>query len=906
MDHPHIAKVFDAGVTPEGRPYFVMELVKGQPITQYCDEHRLTPRQRLALFIPVCQAIQHAHQKGIIHRDIKPSNVLIAPYDDRPVPKVIDFGLAKATGVSLIEASQATNFGGVVGTPQYMSPEQASLNNLDIDTRSDIYSLGVLLYELLTGGPPFPQKELEKAGMLEMLRVIREDEPPRPSTKLSTADALPSISANRGTEPKKLTGLLRHELDWIVMKALEKDRTRRYETANGFAADINRYLVGEPVVAHPPSAAYRFKKFVRRNRAQAIAAGLMLLTLLAGIAGTSWGLYREAQRAEGERQAKQDAWAAKIRAEEREAETAAVLKFVEDQVFAAARPQNSGRDVKLMDAVTQSLPEVTGGFTNQPLIEARLRKTLGTSFWYLGKPEIAAEQFRRAADLHTAKLGPDHVDTLGSMMGLANAYSDLGRNAEALKLREDTLALQHTKLGPDHPDTLTTMNNIANSFHELGRRDEAVNLFEKVLALRKAKLGPDDPATLATMNNLAVAHDELGRHAEALKLHEQCFALRKAKLGADHPDTLWSMNNLAKSSYDLGRRVEAVRLFEDVLALRKTKLGPDHPATLGSMNNLAVGYNELGRQAESIKLHEEVLALRKAKLGADHPDTLWSMNNLAKSYYDLGRPAEAVKLFEEILALRRAKLGADHPATLTSMNNLAVGYGDLGRHAEALKLHEESLALRKAKLGPDHPDTLWSMNNLAKSFHDLGRQAEALKLFEEVLALRTAKLGPDHPDTLTSMNNVAWLYRALGRHAEAIKLTEETLALRKSKLGPDHPDTLWSMSNLAIAYTVAGRTQEAIQLNMETLELQKNKLGPSHPKTIQTIYNITCCHSLLTAKSDDRDKHADLAMDWLKQAVTAGYKDIAHMKNDKDLDSLRDRNDFKKLITDLEAKAQEK
>jgi serine/threonine protein kinase len=275
MDHPNIAKVLDGGLH-EGRSFFVMELVKGVPITQFCDDRKLTPHQRLELFVPVCQAIQHAHQKGIIHRDIKPSNVLIALYDDKPVPKVIDFGVAKATGGTLTEQTIDTGFGVVVGTPQYMSPEQATFNNLDIDTRSDVYALGVLLYELLAGSPPFSKKELEHKGVLEMLRVVREEEPPRPSTKLSTADALPSISANRGTEPKKLTFLLRHELDWIVMKALEKDRSRRYETALGFAADVQRYLSGEAVRAHPPSTAYRLKKFVRRNRVQVTAAGLVV------------------------------------------------------------------------------------------------------------------------------------------------------------------------------------------------------------------------------------------------------------------------------------------------------------------------------------------------------------------------------------------------------------------------------------------------------------------------------------------------------------------------------------------------------------------------------------------------------------------------------------------------------
>ena len=303
MDHPNIARVLDGGTTSGGRPYFVMDLVKGVPITRYCDEHHLTPRQRLELFIPVCQAVQHAHQKGIIHRDLKPSNVLVALYDGKPVPKVIDFGVAKAAGQQLTDKTLVTGFGAIVGTLEYMSPEQAEVNQLDIDTRSDIYSLGVLLYELLTGSPPFSRKELAQAGMLEMLRVIREQEPSKPSTKLSTAEGLPTLAANRGTEPAKLTKLVRGELDWIVMKALEKDRNRRYETANGFAMDVQRYLADEPVLACPPSAGYRLRKFARRNRGGLAVAALVLFFLVLLGSGVGWVVRdRSAREAEAARQ----------------------------------------------------------------------------------------------------------------------------------------------------------------------------------------------------------------------------------------------------------------------------------------------------------------------------------------------------------------------------------------------------------------------------------------------------------------------------------------------------------------------------------------------------------------------------------------------------------------------------
>jgi serine/threonine protein kinase len=305
MDHPHIAKVFDAGAAPDGRPYFVMELVKGVPITRYCDDLKLGVRDRLALFADVCRAMQHAHQKGIIHRDIKPSNVLVAPYDGRPVVKVIDFGIAKAAGQPLTDRTLVTGLGAVVGTPEYMSPEQAELNNLDVDTRSDVYALGVLLYELLTGSTPLTRKRVKDAALLEVLRVIREEEPPKPSTRLSTTDGLPVIAANRGLEPRRLSGVVRGELDWIVMKAIEKDRSRRYESANGFALDVQRYLSDEPVSAGPPSTRYRVKKFIRRNRRQVIAGSVVLVALLAGTIGTTFGLFR-ALAAEGRAIAERD------------------------------------------------------------------------------------------------------------------------------------------------------------------------------------------------------------------------------------------------------------------------------------------------------------------------------------------------------------------------------------------------------------------------------------------------------------------------------------------------------------------------------------------------------------------------------------------------------------------------
>ncbi len=822
MDHPHIARVLDAGTTESGHPFFVMELVRGIPLTSFCDQHRLDLPTRLQLFRQICGAVQHAHQKGIIHRDLKPTNILVEDHDGSPVPKVIDFGLAKATnGLQLSEQSLFTAFGTIAGTPLYMAPEQATFNAFDIDTRADIYALGVILYELLTGSTPIRRESLQKVALEEVLRVIREEEPPTPSHRLSTSEALPSVAASRQVEPARLGRFVRGDLDWIVMKALAKERARRYESAIGLANDVERFLHDEPVLAGPPTARYRMAKFIRRHRGQVIAASLIVLALVGGVVGTTAGLFEARhqedlanKRAEGERRAKLDAQEKKTLAETNEKkaveaaegertarETAeAVLGFVENKVFAAARPQGQdgglGYDVKLVDAITAALPAIEQGFASKPLVEARLRRTIGQSFQFLGKPDLAAVQFAAARALNAKHLGPDHPNTLLNMDDLARSYDDLNRHTEALTLREEVLAHHKTENELDQSNKRRIMSNLAGSYSNLGRHAEALKLREELLALAKAELGPDHPETLGSMNNLAASYGDMGRHAEALKLREEVLALAKIKLGPVHPYTLGSMNNLAASYNELGRHAEALKLREEMLPLVKTELGPDHPHTLGSMSSLAASYTNLGRHAEALKLREEMQPLVKTKFGPEHPNTLISLNNLAFSYNNLGRHAEALQLSQEALPLIKTRFGLDDPTTLSSMSNLAVSYTKLGRHAEALKFREELLALRETRFGPDDPSTLIAVNNLAVALLAVGRTSEALPLLDRYAAA--------NPQNVFYSLKVAALWAWFGREAEFAATRRRALAVAQ---GSDNIAVLEPVAKLSSILPSSDRTE---------------------------------------------------------------------------------------------------
>jgi tetratricopeptide (TPR) repeat protein len=858
LEHPGVVPIYDVGRGPRDQaPFYTMRFVRGRTLAEATAAYHarrgrgeagpLELRELLAALVGISNAVGYAHSRGVLHRDLKPQNVVLGDYGE---VIVLDWGLARLMdqpetgsgpdGVDIAPegAEAATVQGQVLGTPAYMAPEQAEGRLDRLSPATDVYGLGAILYEILTGRAPFGGGDTTS-----LLRRVVHEPPVSPCSVV--ADTPPALNA-------------------VCLKALAKRPSDRYGSPKDLAGEVQRWLAGEPVSAYREPWSVRTGRWLRRHRQLVTAAVALLLAavpLSLIIAVNREQARRHAEAAEQEiRKQKDIAEANEKTATDREAETRAVLSFVDNKVFAAARPEGVagglGHQVTLARAVEAALPFVERSFRDQPLIEARLRMTLGNSFRYQGKSDVAAGQFERARAIYAERRGANDPDTLTAMNNLGNCYDDIGRRQDALKLREETLALRRAKLGTSHPDTWNSMNNLAASYYSLGRRDDAAKLCEEVLALRREKLGPDHEDTLNSLNNLAVVYRTIGRPGDALKLFEDALAVKKAKLGPDHPDTLLSMGNLAFGYLDAGRFAEAAALQEQVLAGYRAKLEPDHPQTLDSLEDLAETYSRLGRNAEALKLTEEALAGRRAKLGPVHLKTLRSMSNLAQAYARLGRHEDALKLAEETLGLQKTNLGADDAETLRSMNNVAENYEGLGRFSDALKLHQETLALRKTKLGADHPETLWSTSRVAKCLVKLGRGAEAVPEIDDCLQRASGK--PIDADLVPTLVEARLRYFETTKNGAGCRASAEMW----ERLGRTDSEALYQAAcRRAVAATVFGATGNA---NQESAE-------------------------------------AERALAWLAKAVAAGFKDLSRIKTDADLNVLRDRPDFKKIVADLEA-----
>ncbi|MEM8680240.1 MAG: serine/threonine-protein kinase, partial [Planctomycetota bacterium] len=726
MDHPHIARVLDAGQTETGLPYFVMELVRGVPITEYCDQHKLNSEQRLRLFIDVCDAVQHAHQKGIIHRDIKPHNILVTTQEDQPVAKVIDFGVAKALHRDLIDDQAYTAISQLVGTPLYMSPEQADLNAVDIDIRSDIYSLGVLLYELLTGVTPIESARLKQAAFDEVRRIIREEEPQKPSTRISSlGDTATDISELRQSDPADLAKQLSGDLDLIVMKALEKDRARRYETANGFAADVERYLNHEPVLASPPSNLYKFRKFVRRNRTGVLATSLVAMALVLGVVGTSLGMVSALRQKDRADRAAEVALQEKTEAQKQASRREALSDFLIMDLLWQADPElNDFEDqVTVLEVLNRAAARIDGSdkFANSPEAEFDVRVAIGQTYFSLGAYDKARKQLEAAY-----KLGK-------------------------------------TVFGPQDYATLYCMNILSNVMAEQGDAQEAERIARLELEFRKQVHGPEARLTLKTQNNFAERLNKTGKYDEAEQLHRDTLATRRRLFGENSVDTLESLHNLGCLMLDTNQNEEAIPLLRAALEGRceHPDLGVDNLVTIYTRHALAVALKRSDAYDEALELMKAALEQTKRVEGPNHPNVYTTINTLGSLYLDLERPQEALDILLPCLEKQLAIFDRNHPRVASTMSNVGAAYRDLAQYESALRYSREAHEIYVEIMGPADHWTINSAEQTANCLNQLKRHEEAQQLLEQAITDARALDPPQSINRLLS--ELATTYELLGK-----------------------------------------------------------------------------------------------------------------------------------------------
>ncbi len=720
MNHPNIAKAFEAGSTEEGRPYFAMEYVRGVPLTEYCDAHRLDTRDRLALFVQVCEGVQHAHQKGIIHRDIKPSNVLVAVEDGRPVPKIIDFGVAKATSQRLTERTLFTELGQWIGTPEYMSPEQAELTGLDVDTRSDVYSLGVVLYELLAGAQPFDSQELRTAGFDEMRRRIREEEPPRPSTRVSSlGDASQLAAERRRTDIQGLAKTLRGDLDWIVMKALEKDRTRRYGSPTELAADVGRYLRDVPVVASPPSTTYRVRKFISRHKV-GVAAGVALAALLvAGVIGTSVGLLK----------ARREADAA--------LKSADVLEGM-FEVMDPARPM--GRALTSRQMLDLGAERVNKELEDKPLVQARLLKTLGEAYLNLGYFEEALPPVERSLAIRSAELGDEHPEVAATLNTLGWIQYWLGDFRSSRESFVRSLAIREGAESRVDAAIAESTADLAFLEWRLGRFEVAEGLFDRALELAESSDEPLQTEVADVLYQKSLMLNTLGQYVEARGNLTRALEIRREALGESHSDVGWILHAIGLSYMGGGEGDTGRQYIERSLDIFETQLGGDHWSVAFPLTMMAIDERGKMNSDAARDLFERALEIRRSALPPNHPDHVYTLFPYGEFLLETREFEYAEELFEAALQITQSSLGPDHPETASS--HLHLGFVDWARrdYERAFERIERAMPVFRESLPPRHYAI--ATNNLFQAFcaAQLGRSEYALARLEEMHAVRKLTL----------------------------------------------------------------------------------------------------------------------------------------------------------------------